>query len=291
MASDRNAASAEWGPLAGLAARFAGQLEAVRSCGNAAYVRPDWAERNEQLARDLLPVPPADFLCHPAIAFQMMMGERIVPHELPYVRERLGDDALLAEDAAGAPPTVPVPGTDIRTSPNTVHQLHHLLRYEDATGRRIRDAGTVVEWGGGFGSLMRLLVRLHGEAPTCVIIDTPVFSALQWLYLSAVLGEDRVVLHHHRHRPVRPAPGRVNLVPIGLVGALHVEADLFISNWALNESMPAAQRDVVARRFFGAESLLLAMHAGDPFAAVVLDQGARAELVGDFMPGQQYLVR
>jgi hypothetical protein len=290
MPSDRNDPTAEWGSLAGLAARFASQVEAVRSCGDAAYVRSDWAERNAQLARDLLPVPPADFLCHPAIAFQMMMGERIVPHELPYVRERLGDDALLAEDAVGSPPTVPVPGTHIRTSPNTVHQLHHLLRFEDATGRRIRDAGTVVEWGGGFGSLMRLLVRLHGGEPTCVVIDTPVFSALQWLYLSAVLGEDRVVLHHRRG-PVRPEPGRVNVVPIGLVRDLDVDADLFISNWALNESMPAAQRDVVARKWFGAESLLLAMHAGDPFAAVVLDHGARAVLLGDFMPGQQYLVR
>lgn len=271
-----------------LAARFAHQLKAVRSCVNPGYVRPDWAERNEQLARDLLPVPPADFLCHPAIAYQMLMGERIVPHELPYVRDRLPDEALLAEDPVGAPSTVPVPGTEIRTSPNTVHQLYHLLRYEEATGRRVRDAATIVEWGGGFGSLMRLLVRLHAGDPTCVIIDTPVFAALQWLYLSAVLGEDRVVLHHRG--PVRPEPGRVNVLPIGLVADLDVDADLFISNWALNESMPAAQRAVVARHWFGADSLLLAMHAGDPFAAVVLDHGARAVLLGDFMPGQQYLV-
>ncbi|WP_197373051.1 hypothetical protein [Mycolicibacterium baixiangningiae] len=282
MSSDHPA----WDDLAG---RFAGRLQAVRSCANPGYVRPDWAERNEQLARDLLPVPPADFLCHPAIAYQMLMGERVVPHELPYVRERLSDDALLAEDPVGTPSTVPVPGTAIRTSPNTVHQLYHLLRYEEATGRRVRDAATIVEWGGGFGSLMRMLVRMHGGDPTCIIIDTPVFTALQWLYLSAVLGEDRVVLHHRG--PVRPEAGRVNVVPIGLVADLDVDADLFISNWALNESMPAAQREVVARRWFGAQSLLLAMHAGDPFAAVALDDGARAVLLGDFMPGQQYLVR
>ncbi|MCV7418438.1 class I SAM-dependent methyltransferase [Mycolicibacterium litorale] len=289
MPCDQIDRTAGWGPLAGLATRFARQFEAVRSCTDPSYVRPDWAERNEQLARDLLPVPPADFLCHPAIAFQMMMGERIVPYELPYVRERLGDDALLAEDAVGSPPTAAVPDTSIRTSPNTVHQLYHLLRYEEASGRRVRDADTVVEWGGGFGSLMRMLVRLHGGDPTCVVIDTPVFTALQWLYLSAVLGEERVVLHHRA--PVRPEPGRVNVVPIGLVRDLELEADLFISNWALNESMPAAQREVVARRWFGADSLLLAMHAGDPFAAVVLDHGARATLLGDFMPGQQYLIR
>jgi hypothetical protein len=289
MPSDQNDPAAGWGIHSGLTARFARRFEAVRGCVEPRYVRADWAQRNEQLARDLLPVPPPDFLRHPAIALQMLMGERIVAHELPYVLDHLDDPGLLAEDPVGAPPTVPVPDTDIRTSPNTVHQVHHLLRYEEATGHRIRDASTVVEWGGGFGSLMRLLVRLHGGDPTCVVIDTPVFSALQWLYLSAVLGEDRVVLHHRA--PVRPEPGRVNIVPIGLVQDLDVDADLFISNWALNESMPAAQRDVVARRWFGAESLLLAMHAGDPFAAVVLDHGARAVLLGAFMPGQQYLVR
>jgi hypothetical protein len=276
------------GTFEGLAARFARRLDTVRDCVDARYVRPDWAERNAVLERDLLPVPPADFLRHPAIRYQMFVDERVLPHELPFVRSRIADDGLLAEDPVGAPPTVPVAGTPVRTSSNTVHQLYHLLRYEEASGRRLRDAGTIVEWGGGFGSLMRLVVRMHGGGPTCVIVDTPVFSALQWLYLSAVLGEDHIVLHDAA--PVRPLRGRVNLVPVGLVGDLAVEADLFISNWALNESMPAAQRDVIARRWFGAGSLLLAMHAGDPLAEIARARGARAVPLGAFMPGQQYLV-
>lgn len=271
-----------------LAGQFADRLAAVRPHVDSQFVRPDWALRNHELERNLLPVPPADFLRHPAIRFQMFVDDRYLPHELPYVRDRLSDEALLAEDAVGAPPTATVPGSSVHTSSNTVHQLYHLLRYEEATGRRLRDVDTVVEWGGGFGSLMRLLVRLHGGAPTCVLIDTPVFSALQWLYLAAVLGEDRVVLHDTA--PVRPVDNAVNVVPIGLVHAMEVDPDLFISNWALNESMPAAQRYVANRNWFGAESLLLAMHAGDPFASTVLDAGARPVPLGDFMPGQYYLV-
>ena len=274
---------------AGLAQRFAGQLAAVGPCVEPRYVRPDWARRNAELERDLLPVPPPDFLRHPVIQFQMFVDDRFMAHQLPYVRSRLTDLELLAEDLVGDPPTVPVPGTTILTSANTVHQLYHLLRYERSTGRRVSDAGTIVEWGGGFGSLMRLLCRMHGGGPTCVIVDTPVFSALQWLYLSAVLGEERVTLH--TQRPARPVSGGINLVPIGLVKDMVVNADLFISNWALNESTPAAQRDVVGLHWFQANSLLLAMHAGDPFADVAQANGARAVLLGDFMPGQQYLVR
>ncbi|MGV0836592.1 hypothetical protein [Mycolicibacterium thermoresistibile] len=271
-----------------LARRFGERLEVVRRYVDARFVRPDWAQRNAELERDLLPVPSAQFLDHPAIRYQMFVDDRVLPHELPFVRSRLSDDTLLAEDPVGGPPTVAVPGSPVRTSSNTVHQLYHLLRYQDATGRRLRDARTVVEWGGGFGSLMRLLVRLHGGTPTCVLIDTPVFSALQWLYLSAVLGEYRVVLHDTA--PVRPVDGRIHVVPIGLVENLDVHADLFISNWALNESMPVAQRFVANRNWFGAEALLLAMHAGDPFTTTVLDAGARPVPLGDFMPGQYYLV-
>jgi hypothetical protein len=271
-----------------LAQRFAGQVEAVRHCVEPRYVRPDWAQRNADLERHLLPCPPPDFLRHPAIRYQMFVGEHVIPHELPYVRSRLDDEDLLDEDPIGSPPTVALSGRRVHTSSNTVHQLHHLLRYEEATGRRVRDADTIVEWGGGFGSLMRLVVRMHGGDPTCVIIDTPIFCAVQWLYLSAVLGEDRVVLH--TTGPVRPDHGRVNIVPIGLVDEMVVRADLFISNWALNESTRAAQDEVIERHWFGAQSLLLAMHAGDPLSDVVLEHGARAAPLGSFMPGQQYLV-
>jgi hypothetical protein len=152
----------------------------------------------------------------------------------------------------------------------------------------LQDAGTIVEWGGGFGSLMRLIFRMHGGRPTCVIIDTPIFSAVQWLYLSAVLGEKHVVLHDSA--PVLLIEGRINLVPIGLVSGMAVAADLFISNWALNESTQEAQDDVVSRRWFGAESLLLAMHGHHPLTEIARAWGARTVPLGSFMPGQQYLV-
>jgi hypothetical protein len=271
-----------------LAARFQQQYHAVRELTDERYVRSDWAERNAELERDLLPVPAADFLRHPAIRYQMFVDERVLPHELPFVRSRLPDDVLLLEDAVGGPPTVALAPNGIRTSSNTVHQLYHLLRYEHETGRRLQDAGTIVEWGGGFGSLMRLIFRMHGGCPTCVVIDTPIFSAVQWLYLSAVLGEEHIVLHGSR--PVRLVGGHINLVPIGCVSDMAVTADLFISNWALNESTQEAQDDVVARGWFGARSLLLAMHAHHPLIDIARASGARPVPLGSFMPGQQYLV-
>jgi hypothetical protein len=271
-----------------LADAFADRLAAVEPLGDPAFTRADWARRNRELRAFLLPRPPWDFLHHPAILHQMFVGPRYLAHELPYVLGRAPDARLLTEDAVGDPPLTALDGRGW-TSSNTVHHLHHLLRYEDATGRRLGDVATVVEWGAGYGNLAKLLLRLHGGSPTCVLVDTPVFSALQWLYLSCVAGADRVVLHSERGAPV--SAGRVNLVPVGLVRDLAVDADLFVSTWALNESTPAAQRLVTERRFFGADGVLVAMHRGDPLEPVVLDHGLRPIPVGDFMPAQRYFVR
>lgn len=219
----------------------------------------------------------------------MFVADKYVQHEAPYVLGRLREPVLALEDPVGDPPVTLLPGTDIATSANTVHHLHHLLRFEDVTGRQISDFDTVVEWGGGYGNLAKIVLRLHGGSPTYVLIDTPVFTVIQWLYLASVMGPDSVVLQTEDDFSL--TPGVVNVVPIGLVANLTVEADLFISTWALNESTPAAQEFVVDSRWFGADALLVAMHEGDPFERLVLEAGARAFPVGSFMPAQRYFVR
>lgn len=256
-------------------------VESVARLDEPAFVRVDWAERAAALVGTLGPVPPRDFLRRPEILYQMFVGEKYLQHEAPYVRSRLEGAAveLLAEDPVGAPPS----------PANTVHHLHHLLRYEELTGRAVADAGTIVEWGAGYGNLAKLIARLHGGEPTLVLLDLPAFSAVQWLYLSSVLGEERVVLH--TSAPVELAVGRINVVPIGLATGLTVDADLLVSTWALNESTAAAQAFVLEREWFGAEALLLGMHRGDPFEPAALAAGAVATPLGDWMPGQHYFTR
>lgn len=280
---------AAWRRFDALRSQFSTRWTLVRGLSDPAFVRSDWSERNEELARDLAPAPPRDFLRHPAILYQMMLGDRYVAEELPYVASRLADLEDAREDAVGSPPLVSMPERDWSTSANTVHHLHHLLRYEEATQRRVADCDCVVEWGAGYGNLAKLIRRRHGGDPTLVLLDTPVFSCLQWLYLASILGEDAVVLHSTPGQAVED--GLVNVVPIGLVSELTVAADLFISTWALNESEPAAHDEVIGRDWFGAPALLLAMHAGDPLEPRVLAAGAEPLHVGPFMPAQRYLVR
>ena len=103
------------------------------------------------------------------------------------------------------------------------------------------------------------------------------------------MGDRQVVLHEHP--PPTLVPGAVNIVPVGLVRHLDVRADLFVSTWSLNESTRAAQELVLDRAWFGADSLLLGMHRGDPFEPDVLAAGATAVPIGPWIPGQHYFVR
>lgn len=66
---------------------------------------------------------------------------------------------------------------------NLVHQLYHLLRWEDATGQRIADMSSIYEFGGGYGA-MALVCRRLGFTGDYYICDLPEFALLQQWYLN-----------------------------------------------------------------------------------------------------------
>ena len=87
----------------------------------------------------------------------------------------------LRESAVGDPrPFV----EDWSTSGNLVSQAYHACRFEDVTGVRLSDADVILEFGGGYGALCRLLFAL-GFRGSYAIYDFPEFTALQRFYLRA----------------------------------------------------------------------------------------------------------
>lgn len=275
-----------------LRGQFADRYAALPRAGLSDLVEREWAQRNEALERDVLPAPPLEFIRHPSLLWSMFVSERYLRHEFPLVSASFGAATLaraLPEDPVGGPLLAPTPDGSSVTSANTVHHLYHLARFSAETGVDVAALGTVVEWGGGYGNLAKLFRRLHGGGPTYVVVDTPLFSCLQWLYLASVFGTDQVCLADAPGQPLRP--GTINLVPVTLAASLAVAADLFVSTWALNESAPAAQDLVVGRDWFGAAHLLLGMHQGVALADRAVAGGARVVVIGDFMPGQTYVMR
>jgi putative sugar O-methyltransferase len=159
---------------------------------------------------------------------------------------------LLLENQLGAPY---ITSLSMLSSHNTIHHLYHLLRYEHVMKQPLSAIRSVVEFGGGYGNLARLASKLD-MGGTYTIIDLPILSCIQLIYLSTILGRERI---HVVSEDRDIAPQRVNLVPLPYIGRLRsLTCELFISTWALSECTESAQRYVTDRQFFSARRLLLA---------------------------------
>ncbi len=246
-----------------LTRRFPGVLASMEGMDLGPWVTPLWEGFNAKMLSAIEPVPPMRFLRESVIRRSMFVDVRgaWLQAQMELLTGHFGAEQLrelAAETPVGDPPLC---DASLMTSHNTVHHLAHLARYEQHTGSQLAACSTVLEWGGGYGNLCRLMHRMSSELERYIIVDTPLFCALQWLYLSMTLGEDRVSLWTGNGDP--PATGLV-IVPVPAVPELDVNVDLLISTWALSECSPLAQDHVSgARDWFGAVRLLLAFQASN----------------------------
>jgi hypothetical protein len=271
-------------------AQTADVLALLQRGDDPALVTGLWRDYQRGLRDVLLPVPPLDFLRDDLLQETMLVrGRRLRTAELALVRERLPAAALaraLDEDLVGDPALA---CAHPPTSHTAIHHLHHLLRFEAVTGRRVADARVVVEWGGGFGGFARTLRRLTADTPPAhVIVDLPIVGALQWTYLTSIFGAEHVDLALEAGH--LPRPGVFTIVPPGLAQTLDVDADLFVSLWAMSESTRTGQDAIVRARWFGAPALLTAFQhrgAGVPDSARVgrLIEDAGGHLYPIALPG------
>ena len=124
--------------------------------------------------------------------------------------------------------------------PTSLHHLYHLGFWEQQTHKDLRDLNSVIEWGGGYGSLARICKKRNPHLDY-LIVDLPLLSAIQKRYLAA----SHMTVKHRR-----PS----EMMDRGLT------ADLFVATWSLDESSRDAQRLVRSTNYFRAPHILLAYH-------------------------------
>ena len=280
-----------------LATRFQAQFHRIGSAEVPEFTLPHWKATGAELTRALLPRPRFSFLRERRIVDTMFVGAggAWLEHQLSYLERWLPPPELapiLRENYVGRPR---LHSRRYRTSHNSVHHLYHVARFTDAIGGRRRFT-SVIEWGGGYGNLAKLVWRLHRPKPlTYVIIDLPLFSCLQWLYLSTAMGPDNVNLVASPDAEI--VRGSINLLPVGVARTAALRADVFVSTWALSESSAAAQDHVRERSWLGARHLLLAYQeasaefpAADRLGALAVEDGATRYAI-PFLSGNYYAFR
>jgi len=208
----------------------------VLTTEDVAGAEAEWRRNMNVLREQVLRRDPRAFLTWPVIRRTMFVRRAgYLEAELAYLRGLPDWEGRWAAAVRERPVGRPVRYPGLRASSgNLVHHAYHVARFEAAVGARVADMGTVVEFGGGYGSMCRLIRQL-GFAGRYVVLDLPHFSALQRYYLQALgLGLEEGGNHcvsdpETLARLLFPAP----------------EGALFLATWSLSETPLHVRKSVL----------------------------------------------
>lgn len=137
---------------------------------------PHWAYWRWDLWKRAQKSDPKHFVLWPCVYHTMLVDHWagiVQEHEYSYAWEHLSvDDRIAAIDIR----------KDSSLQLNDIHQLYHLLRWQEITGKRIADMESIYEFGGGYGAMALAANRL-GFRGKYYIYDLPEFALLQQWYL------------------------------------------------------------------------------------------------------------
>src|ERR1035437_403862 len=260
------------------------------------FIDPHWEKLNRKFFEIIKNGLPFNFLRHSLIGYTMFVrrGGEVMRIEKELLKKSFPNSLLkevLLEEYIGLPIIF---DHEFYTSHNSIRLLYHIARWQEATGQFISDMNNIIEWGGGYGRMAVLIERLkHGQLLTYVIVDTPLFSSIQWIYLSTVLGKEKINLLDNVDSKI--VWGRINLVPLNFVDNLDIRADLFLSTWALSESSLFSIKYVIKKNLYSARHVLI----GYQDKSLVLPESEEVKEIADsfgcktenipFLPKNHYI--
>jgi hypothetical protein len=143
-----------------------------------------WRQNIVELRHHVLHDDPREFLRWPVVERTMFLTthERM---ELRFLKDSSEWEvrwrSALKEDQVGHPTPSPFYPS---SSGNRIHHAYHLARFERELDLRVDQLSLVLEFGGGYGGMCRLIHRL-GFRGRYLLYDLPEFSALQASFLFA----------------------------------------------------------------------------------------------------------
>jgi hypothetical protein len=221
----------------------------------------DWTGWAGAIRKEFQDGVPIGFLAYPTVSHTMVFARRrgikLTSKLIDIVLQVFGKETtvnLIREDYIGLPT---ISNAGYMTLANRCHHANHLAHYTRECKRNFWDCNSIVEWGGGYGNMARIIRKMNPSI-TYVIIDLPELLALQYVYLSSIEGEDNVYVLQPGEA-MQIIPGKINLMTSQTAAHLKIglNCDGFISTWAITESPKDAQEYVMEKKFFGAKNLLL----------------------------------
>jgi len=135
---------------------------------------------------------------------------------------------ILKEDAVGDP----VPFLlDSSTSGNLLHHVYHYAKYLEFNNKGLSSIKKVIEFGGGYGSMCRVLIRA-GFIGKYIIIDLKTFSFLQAYFLNSIGIKAKII---PEHLPSQEIAVVECVTHYEVPNEIYIEPTLFIATWSLSE--------------------------------------------------------
>lgn len=143
-----------------------------------------WLGHMNILQENVLNRDPRKFLRWDVISGTMFAGNAsYISKELKYLKGcsdwKMRWTSAIEESSVGHPVLYPFYP---KSSGNLIHHAYHVAQFEERTGVKVHNTNYVFEFGGGYGSMCRLLFNL-GFKGEYIIFDLPQFSALQRYFL------------------------------------------------------------------------------------------------------------
>jgi len=280
-----------------LKTKFNGFYNNLRKYDIHKFTTPSWNEYNNEIEPSFLPFPSFSFLNDPVIRSTMFVSSKVkwIREELKFIESSFSVSELrylLLEDYIGMPE---LSNLRYSTSNTTIHHLYSISKFLHTTKCDLNEISTIVEWGGGYGNMAKILLRLIKKKITYIIIDTPLFSCIQWLYLASIHGSQNINLIQNSNDKIEPL--KINLLPVFFIENYALRANLFISTWALSESSKSSQNFVAKSKWFNSEHILLAYQVSNPafpdagkIETLAKDSGLNIERI-QHKPGNSYAIK
>jgi hypothetical protein len=217
-----------------------------------------WLSHMNVLQENILNRDPRRFLRWNVILRTMFAGnESYISTELKYLKNCLDWNmrwtSAIEESSVGHPVLYPFYP---KSSGNLIHHAYHVAQFEEKTGIKVHNMNYVFEFGGGYGSMCRLLFNL-GFKGKYIIFDLPPFSALQRYFLKNI---GLPVLSSNTFN--KQETGILCLSDVRELKDLLAEHkeksnSIFITTWSISES-PISIRELILPQIIDFSSFLIA---------------------------------
>lgn len=223
-------------------------------------IDPNWFNFQMQMKREF-EINPKEFLRGPAFSqtiscSPMPIISRAVKHYYRYIRKLSLPDKLkkyLIDDYIGKPYiySFRYKSTFVR-----IQHLYQISLFEKLTAINLfSNNERIIEFGGGYGDLVNLIHKNNPNKPTYIIIDLPVLSKIQYLYLKSIY-DDQVFLISDNNKKIEN--GAINIVPLHMIDTIDEEKSIFLATYSLTESNFNVLDILKKKDFFGSDHFFIA---------------------------------